>query len=94
MCDVLQPGQVLGNVDHGFAAHWIQLGLLALIQAHLDWQAIVDGSLPPRRKKRSTQVHLQQYDRYEQCEEGGCFCNLCSHVRRQYNVRADWLVSA
>lgn len=27
--------KVLGNVDHGFAAHWIQLGLFGLIQAHL-----------------------------------------------------------
>src|SRR6267142_5098895 len=57
-------------------------------------QAIVNGSLPPHRKECSTQVHLKQHQRYEQHETGGSLCNSSSHVGREYNVRANWCVTA
>jgi hypothetical protein len=55
---------------------------------------MVNGSLPPHRKKCSTQIHLEKYQRHEQNEAGGSLCNFSSHVTGKYNVRADSRVSA
>jgi hypothetical protein len=57
-------------------------------------QAIVNGSLPPHRKKCSTQVHLEQNQRHEQHQARGSLCNCSSHVGKKYSVIADACVRA